>query len=113
MFLSRQYADKLWTNHERRATQVRAFRERNEYILPLRLDDTKIPGILETTGYLDLRQVTINRVSQLLKAKLDTRDTSSGSGAQQVYINKQPAPSRLDLLRDNPVLPNTSKVEKS
>src|SRR6266566_5558925 len=49
MFLSRNYAAKLWTNHEREAAQARAFRENEEYILPIRLDDTDIPGILSTT----------------------------------------------------------------
>ncbi len=49
MFLSRNYAAKLWTNHEREAAQARAFRENEEYILPIRLDDTEIPGILQTT----------------------------------------------------------------
>src|SRR5216684_644847 len=53
MFLSRNYAAKLWTNHEREAAQARAFRENEEYILPMRLDDTEIPGFLQTTGYLN------------------------------------------------------------
>ncbi len=32
MFISEHYAKKLWTLHERKAAQVRAFREREEYI---------------------------------------------------------------------------------
>jgi hypothetical protein len=52
MFLSRHYAVKLWTNHEREAAQARAFEENEEYILPIRLDDTKIPGIPTTIAYL-------------------------------------------------------------
>jgi hypothetical protein len=45
MFLSKHYAKKAWTNHEREAAQARAFREHEEYILPVRLDDTEIPGM--------------------------------------------------------------------
>jgi len=52
MFISQHYAQKLWTNHERSAAQARAFGENKEYILPLRLDHTNIPGILPTIGYL-------------------------------------------------------------
>ena len=34
VFLSQHYATKLWTNHEREASQARAFGENVEYILP-------------------------------------------------------------------------------
>jgi hypothetical protein len=51
-FLSSAYARKAWTNHERKAAQARAFSEQGEYLLPIRLDDTEIPGILPTTGYI-------------------------------------------------------------
>ena len=70
MFLSEYYAQKVWTNHERESAQARAFEENREYILPVRLDDTEIPGILPTVGYLDLRSMTIEQVHQVLVAKL-------------------------------------------
>jgi len=37
MILSRHYAGKTWTTHERRHAQARAFNENREYILPVRL----------------------------------------------------------------------------
>src|SRR5690348_10215742 len=55
MFVSRPYAEKLWPRHERRGAQARAFRECREYILPARFDDTEVPGLPKTVGYLDLR----------------------------------------------------------
>ncbi len=70
MFLSKSYARKLWTRHERESAQARAFVENREYILPVRLDDTEIPGILSTIGYLDLREVSIEEVCQALEQKL-------------------------------------------
>ena len=70
MFLSEHYARKLWTNHERESAQARAFAENEEYILPVRIDDTEIPGILPTVGYLDLRLISINKVYQALVEKL-------------------------------------------
>jgi hypothetical protein len=44
IFCSRHYAKKLWTNHERRSAQARAFEENATYILPARFDGTEIPG---------------------------------------------------------------------
>ena len=70
MFLSKYYERKLWTNHERQLAQARAFQENREYILPVRLDDTEIPGIPPTVGYLDLRSMTIEEVYEALVMKL-------------------------------------------
>ena len=81
MFLSKHYAQKIWTNHERQSAQARAFEENREYILSVRLDDTEIPGILPTVGYLDLRSMTIERVYQVLVEKL------SGVTSQTPTVN--------------------------
>src|SRR5215208_7745603 len=70
MFISQYYPLKKWTKVERMAAQERAFRDANEYILPLRLDDTQVPGITETTGYRDLRQHPLEEVVNLLEQKL-------------------------------------------
>src|SRR2546429_9687107 len=51
VFVSSHYARKLWAKHELRQAQARAFREHHEYILPVRLDDTEIPGLNATVGY--------------------------------------------------------------
>ena len=53
MFISKEYAEKLWTTHERKSAQARAFKEKEEYILPVKFDETEIPGIRDTVGYLD------------------------------------------------------------
>ena len=70
VFLSQHYANKLWTKHELKSAQARAFEENREYILPVRLDDTEIEGLLPTVGYLDLREVSIEEVYQALVQKL-------------------------------------------
>ena len=72
MLLSQHYAVKLWTNHERKAAQARAFQENSEYILPIRLDDSQIPGILPTTGYIHIRDTPLGEIVELLLAKLRT-----------------------------------------
>jgi len=70
MFISDAYNKKLWTNHERQAMQARAFQESEEYILPVKFDDTKIPGILPTTGYLDLKTRTPEQLVEVIEKKL-------------------------------------------
>ncbi len=70
MFLSKHYAAKFWTNHEREAAQARAFREQEEYILPVRLDDTEIPGILPTTAYLSWPPETAETIASAIITKL-------------------------------------------
>ena len=68
--ISAHYAKKLWTVHELRNAFVRSFQENEEYILPLMLDDTRIPGIRKTIGYQDLRSSSVEKIVELVKAKL-------------------------------------------
>jgi hypothetical protein len=70
LFISRHYSEKLWTSHERQAAQERAFKERGrEYILPVRIDETAMPGILTTVGYIDIRE-GIEEIGRMLLSKL-------------------------------------------
>lgn len=70
MLLSEHYEKKLWTNLERRSAQARAFRENREYILPIRIDDTKITGIQETVGYIDIKSHSTEEIVELVMNKL-------------------------------------------
>src|SRR5205814_9278200 len=54
LFASKNYARKLWTSHELQSAQARAFKENKEYILPARFDNTVIPGLRDTVGYINL-----------------------------------------------------------
>lgn len=70
MFLSRHYAEKQWPTLERRSAQERAFKENRAYILPIRIDNAEIPGILDTVAYQDLREKNIEEIYGILKRKL-------------------------------------------
>lgn len=72
LLLSCHYKDSLWTNHERENAQARAFEERSEYILPIKIDDTEIPGIRKTIGYVHKSQFTVRKVVDLIVDKLKT-----------------------------------------
>ena len=52
MFISAEYVKKAWPRHERRAMLSRAVRESNEYVLPVRFDDTEVPGLPDGVFYL-------------------------------------------------------------
>lgn len=70
IFISEHYKKKRWTNHERESAQARAFSESKEYILPARFDDTEIPGILPTTGYIKLDKISPKEFASLIIEKL-------------------------------------------
>jgi hypothetical protein len=72
MFVSRSYRNRLWTNHERKSAQARAFEENREYILPVRFDGTRVPGLLGTTGYVDLQETPPKELATLIRDKLGT-----------------------------------------
>jgi len=74
VFLSQAYAQKLWPRHELESAQARAFREHKEYILPVKIDDTEIPGINETIGYIDLRSTSLEKIADMLVEKLSSQN---------------------------------------
>ena len=77
IFISSLYGKKLWTNHERKAAQARAFDEaKDTALLPARFDDTEIPGILPTTGYLSLRDKTPKQLVAAIISKLGGKKRS-------------------------------------
>lgn len=84
MFISKAYSNKLWTNHERRAAQARAFQEAQEYILPARFDDTSIPGVLSTVGYVSLQGRTPEDLVSLITKKL----VSSGGSVPTELVRR-------------------------
>ena len=71
MFVSEAYGLKRWTNHERKSAQARAFSESREYILPAFFDDTiQVPGLLETTGHVSLKNKSPEVFAALIVKKL-------------------------------------------
>lgn len=70
MFISQHYAEKMWTKVERRAALAKAATQRQEYILPVRLDDTELPGMPPTTIYLDSRRMGLSGLIEATKLKI-------------------------------------------
>jgi len=83
MLISKHYERKVWTTHERRAAQSRAMKDKEPYILPLRLDDTELPGEIHTVFYQDLRQKSIDDVTDLLLKKLKKKSDGQNNSSLQ------------------------------
>jgi hypothetical protein len=91
MFISENYQRKNWTNHERESAQARAFQENEDYILPARFDDTEIPGVRPTVGYINLRDHTPKQFAQLCKLKLGRSDSLSLSKSRLGATSLKPS----------------------
>lgn len=72
VFVSSHYARKLWTSHELKSLQARALSENREYVLPVRFDDTALPGLNDTVAYIDATKVSPKELVALTNDKLDT-----------------------------------------
>jgi hypothetical protein len=70
VFVSADYARKVWPTHERRSAQAHALIEGEEYLLPARFDDTDLPGLRPTIGYIDVRDMDPLTFATLLKQKV-------------------------------------------
>ena len=70
IFISKEYKDRVWTNHERQSAQARALNEKGkEYILPIKVDETELDGMPPTVGYVTLKK-GIDKIGELLIKKL-------------------------------------------
>ncbi|MFS8098334.1 TIR domain-containing protein [Lentzea alba] len=69
LFSSKHYVSK-WTRLQSRAAMARALEENTEYVLPVRIDDTPVPGLLPTIAYLDVREHSDEVIAQAVVEKL-------------------------------------------
>jgi TIR domain len=82
VFVSADYAARDWTRLERRAALNRAVRERREYVLPARFDDTQLPGLLSDLVAVDLRGRTAEQFAAMIAAKLAALGIPSAGSAE-------------------------------
>jgi hypothetical protein len=71
VFVSRHYVDKAWPRQEKRSALARALDEKGPYVLPVHLDDTSVPGLPKSLGYIDARRTGLDALVELILAKLD------------------------------------------
>ncbi len=100
VFISAEYAAGDWTRLERRAALARAVRERREYVLPARFDDTVLPGLLDDVVAVDLRRHTPERFAELVAAKLASLAAAGGPGGPRVLAGPPPVGGLLAEVSD-------------
>ncbi len=73
MFISDAYVSKAWPSHERRSALSRMILEQREYVLPVRFDDTAVPGLPTDIIYVSARESTPAQLSVMIANKLGIR----------------------------------------
>ena len=67
IFVSSHYLKKPWTNQERKRILARAMQQDTKYLLPIRLDDSELPGVPSVVAYKDLRESSMDEIFESLK----------------------------------------------
>lgn len=71
IFVSREYASRMWTIHERRSALARLLQDRGkEYVLPIKVEDIDIDGLAPTISYLALAEYPVEKIAETLLKKL-------------------------------------------
>jgi hypothetical protein len=81
ILVSKAFKENRWTRYELKQAQARAFQERREYILTLRLDDTDLPELNPTDFYEDLRTTNLKQICDLVLKKLESDYVESNEAA--------------------------------
>lgn len=69
VFVSAHYLRQPWTNYERRVLVARGMRE-ERFLLPIRLDDTELPGLPGVVAYKDARLESVEAIADALRGLL-------------------------------------------
>ena len=70
MFISKEYVEKAWPRHERQAILSRAIKEDREYVLPVRFDDTEVPGLPGGIAYLRAHDYSAAELAAMIAEKI-------------------------------------------
>ncbi len=70
MFISEHYVDKQWPRHERRAILTEMTQRGSPYLLPVRFDDSAVPGLDSGWHYLKAEEFTPERLAEAAYAQL-------------------------------------------
>ena len=73
VLVSKDYLLKPWTNHERRILVARTLSEARTFLLPIRIDDSELPGLPAVIAYKDLRTEAMSSIVESLRAMVSPR----------------------------------------
>jgi len=72
IFVSSDYVIKRWARHEWRSIQEAILDREEEYLLPARFDNTKLPGLHETISYVDLSTKIPETFAEMILTKISS-----------------------------------------
>lgn len=100
LLASHEYAKRVWPNHERQAAQARALSEKGrEYILPVRMDDTEIPGLPASVGFLDYRTEGAEGIAKAFLQKTRKRLAAQSAGTSKAKLIRSSAKEAGPVVR--------------
>lgn len=93
MFISKEYKEKYWTKYESETIEERNFYQNSEenfqqYILPVRFDSTKIPGIRDTWGYISAQEIVPAELGKMIYEKVRGEKYHSQTSRQMLNLNE-------------------------
>ncbi len=98
ILISKEYPQKDWTNLELSIARDEAKKRKEEFILPIRLDDTKILGIHDDVGFIDFREKGIERTVNILIEKLGVSLNEDIEDKTEIFDEKDFKNEARDLL---------------
>jgi hypothetical protein len=94
VFVSRHLSDSL-ANHQRRLALHRLLAAEGVFLLPVRMDDTELPGLpLTAVGSVDGRRTTARALARMLEQKLRAGEASAGDRRPGVELHVERDPGR-------------------
>ncbi len=70
IFASKDYVSKAWPTYELRCAIARSIESMGEYILPIRFDDSEVPGLSTTISYVNGNERTPGQIADMFIEKL-------------------------------------------
>jgi len=122
VFLCQEYGEKPWCKVEWRAGRDLLVNGDPRSIMPVRFDDTEIPGMLSIDGYLDVKGRSPEVIADLILKRLPSPIKAKAGGTPvlpDLYSNRLPSTTgqffgrqaELKLLTDSLADPQTAIVQ--
>lgn len=73
MLISKAYVSSAWPSFEAQNAIARQIEEMGEYILPVRFDDSVVPGLVPTINYVRGTEKSPSYVAEMFLKKLESR----------------------------------------
>lgn len=109
MFISKEYKEKIWTNHERKSILQKTITEKNDCVLPIKFDNVEIDGLQTTINYKEVNDFNPRDVANLILKKLGKKvfiplvsDKKSDSSLR-IHVTKNKKIFHFKLLKNEKI----------